>query len=187
MAFPQKRWLSFTKTLTKLTKIYFQNILNKFLKNDIIIYGAKSTYIMGVEFIMDTIIVIMLKNKETGFLEKELSSITLEKNDEFILNVFAVEEQSGTYLHIRLTTDRDVADWEYNAILDFYDIECFKDKVTDIFEIEESYNPSWEVVVKYTEDDEKLRSITEDILEIHRKELYDVYETIIDKESEYSE
>jgi disulfide oxidoreductase YuzD len=129
----------------------------------------------------------MLKNKETGILEKELSSITLDKNDEFILNVFAVQEQECIYVHIRLTTDKDTQDWEYNAILDYYDTEVFKDKVISISEIEESYNPSWEVVVKYTEDDEKLREITEELLEIHRKELYDVYKIIADKETEYSE
>ena len=33
----------------------------------------------------ETVFVIMLKNKETGFLEKELGSLNINKNDELVL------------------------------------------------------------------------------------------------------
>ena len=35
----------------------------------------------------DTIIVIMLKNKNTGFLEKELASLDLVENVDYIVNI----------------------------------------------------------------------------------------------------
>lgn len=144
--------------------------------------------LLGVDFInMDTIIVIMTKNKETGFLEKELSSITLDKNDEFILNLYACEEPNETFLHIKLTTDKDVENWEYNAILDYYDTQIFNDYVISISELEESYNPEWEVVIKYDSDEISLQEKISKLLEIHKKELYDVYEAIAGKESEYNE
>ena len=136
---------------------------------------------------MDTVIVIMLKNSSTGFLEKELSSITVEKNDEFILNLFAIEENGGTYLHIRVTTDKETKDWEYNAILDFYDTDVFKSVAVSASEMEESCDPSWEIIVEYTDDTDKLTECVSNILAVHRKELYEVYEIIADKESEYSE
>lgn len=65
----------------------------------------------------ETVFVIMLKNKETGFLEKELGSLNINKNDEYIVNLFVLKEDDGKKLHLRISTDRDVEDWEYGAFL----------------------------------------------------------------------
>ena len=46
----------------------------------------------------ETVFVIMLKNKETGFLEKELGSLNINKNDEYI----AVFTNKGTAKRIKL-------------------------------------------------------------------------------------
>ena len=41
----------------------------------------------------ETVFVIMLKNKETGFLEKELGSLNINKNDEYIVNLFSIKRR----------------------------------------------------------------------------------------------
>lgn len=134
----------------------------------------------------DTIIVIMLKNKNTGFLEKELASLDLTENVEYIVNIFAVDEEDGRKLHIKLSTERNVEDWEYSAIYDYYDPECFDDKAV-VIDADDDYNPVWELIIDYNEDISVLEEEVAELLEIHKREIEDVFETIKDKESEYTD
>lgn len=133
----------------------------------------------------DTVIVIMLKNPKTGFLEKELASLALKENEKLIVNIFAQEENEKLKTHIKVTTDKDVSDWEYDAVFDYYDADIFKSLAENIIEVQECYNPTWEIIFEYTDDKEELEEKIKKILEIHRNELEDVYETIKDKEDEY--
>lgn len=128
----------------------------------------------------ETVIVIMLKNKETGFLEKEIGSLDIINNEEYLVNIYVMDDM----LYIRLSTGRDVEDWEYSAIYDYYDSECFNG-VADIKECDDDYNPVWEVCTEFNGDLVVTEQIVNNILEIHTKELSDVFETIADKESEY--
>lgn len=134
----------------------------------------------------ETIIVIMLKDKNTGFLEKELASLDLTENVEYIVNIFAVDEEEGRKLHIKLSTERNVEDWEYSAIYDYYDTECFAGRA-EVIDADDDYNPVWEVVIDYKEDIAVLADNVAELLAIHRKEIEDVFETIKDKESEYTD
>ena len=94
----------------------------------------------------------MLKNKETGFLEKELGSLNINKNDEYIVNLFVLKEDDGKKLHLRISTDRDVEDWEYGAIFDNYNYDSYGDNVIEIDEIDNDYNPVWEIVIDYDDN-----------------------------------
>ena len=123
----------------------------------------------------ETVFVIMLKNKETGFLEKELGSLNINKNDEYIVNLFVLKEDDGEKLHLRISTDRDVEDWEYGAIFDNYNYDSYGDNVIEIDEIDNDYDDNLSVVEERVAE----------ILEIHSNELKRVYEEIKDKESEY--
>ena len=134
----------------------------------------------------DTIIVIMLKNKNTGFLEKELASLDLTENVEYIVNIFAVDEEDCRKLHIKLSTERDVADWEYSAIYDYYDTDSFNGKA-QVIDADDDYNPVWELVIDYVDDIPILEEKVAELLAIHKKEIEDVFETIKDKESEYTD
>jgi hypothetical protein len=134
---------------------------------------------------METVVVIMLKDKKTGFLDKELCSLSLTKNEEYIINVFVTEEEDGRELHLRLSTERDVADWEYSAIFDYYDTERFAEVTDKIFEIDDYFNPAWELVLPYSDEPAEVEEKVVKILELHHTELSDVYNVIADKESEY--
>ena len=132
----------------------------------------------------DTVIVIMLKNKNTGFLEKELESLDIKENAGYIVNIFAIDEDGGRKLHIKLSTEKDVEDWEYSAIYDYYDTDCFKG-IADVKDADDDYNPVWEVIIDYSSDVPLLEDKVSEILAVHKKEIEDVFETIKDKESEY--
>ncbi len=136
---------------------------------------------------MDTIIVIMQKDNKTGFLDKELASLTLNENENLIVNLFAAEENEVLKMHIKLSTDKDVADWEYSAIFDYYDTDILKEYAENIIEEEDYYNPTWEIIFNYTDDLSELEEKITKILSLHKKELDDVYKIIKDKESEYNE
>jgi hypothetical protein len=141
----------------------------------------------AMESIGDTVIVIMSKNKETGFLEKEIGNYTVSENDNFIVNVYALEEAGLYKVHIKISTDKEVEDWEFSAIYDYYDDEAIKTLVTEIIEIEDCYNPTWEVVFDFIDSQQAMEDKIEAILECHKNELLEVYETIKDKKSEYVE
>ena len=55
-------------------------------------YKAMKDGRLNMENIDETFIVIMLKDKETGFLEKELGSYAVDDKDGLIYNTYAVEE-----------------------------------------------------------------------------------------------
>ncbi len=134
----------------------------------------------------ETIIVVMLKDKNTGFLEKELLSLDITENVEYIVNIFALDEEDGRKLHIKLSTKRDVLDWEYSAIYDYYDTDCFSG-IAEVREADDDYNPVWEVVTDYIDNADELAEKTAEILSAHKHEIEDVFEAIKDKESEYSD
>lgn len=137
---------------------------------------------------MDTVVVIMQKDRKSGFLEKELASLNIENNENLIVNIFAMEEENtDMLLHIKVSTDRDVLDWEYSAIFDYYDKDIYGEKVKNITEIDDDYNPTWEIIMDYDNDILSLEDKVTEILEIHKNELEDVYNTIKDKESEYTD
>ena len=123
--------------------------------------------------------------QETGFLEKELGSLNINKNDEYIVNLFVLKEDDGKKLHLRISTDRDVEDWEYGAIFDNYNYDSYGDNVIEIDEIDNDYNPVWEIVIDYDDNLSVVEERVAEILDIHSNELKRVYEEIKDKESEY--
>ncbi len=137
---------------------------------------------------MDTVIVIMLKNKNTGFFEKELISLTLTQYDEFIVNLFAEEETNEKIdIHMKLSTQRDVLDWEYAAIYDCYDIDIDDNDIKSVEEVDDCFNPTWEFVFNYKDDSDYMENIVSKILLAHKEELDKVYEIIKNKEKEYNE
>ncbi len=133
----------------------------------------------------DTVIVIMLKDKETGFFEKELGCYKIDKNDEFIYNTFAYEENDGFKVLMKLTCDREVSDWEFDAIFDYYDTETLLPFVTSIKEEEDCYNPTWNVTFDFLDNIEAMEEKISGILNVHANELKTVYEAIADKKDEY--
>lgn len=135
---------------------------------------------------MDTVFVIMLKDKKTGFLEKELGSLSLTENDNYIVNMFVMEQEQGEKLYIRLSTGCDVADWEYSAIYDYYDSQALEELGAVVEEADDDYNPVWQIVIDYNGDMAETEKMVSDILLIHHNEMVDVFEAIKDKESEYT-
>ncbi len=136
----------------------------------------------------ETLIIIMLKNKRTGFFEEELGAFSLLELENYLVNIYGEEDdKKEIMITMGLTTERDVLDWEYNAILDYYDEKKIKllEEIITFKEEEDSYNPTWIITFKYEEDIVKMRNILIKILNTHKKELEDVYKEVKNREEEY--
>ena len=134
----------------------------------------------------DTVIVIMLKDKETGFLEKELSSYNVSLNENLIYNTYATEKEDGSIeVFMRLTCDRELSDWEYDAVFDYYDDEVLKPYVSSIEENDDFFNPCWDIAFEFLDNQHEMEEKIDKLLTLHRDELLSVYEAIADKRNDY--
>lgn len=131
----------------------------------------------------ETVIVIMLKDEKTGFLEKELGAYSVPENGELLLNIYA----EGEKVVLRLSCEKELQDWEYDAVYDYYDTETVGALVDSIAEEDGHYNPVWVVTVPFSEQQETMEERLADILQAHREELLSVYDAIKDKEDDYRE
>ena len=86
---------------------------------------------------------------------------------------------------MKITCDRDVEDWEFDAVYDYYDAEAILEEVELIEEEDECFNPTWNIKFSFIDDISIMESKIKRILSIHKKELESVYETISDKRDEY--
>ncbi len=128
-------------------------------------------------------VVIMIKDNKTGFLDSELESYEIENNN-LIYSVYATKEDTGIYIHLKLTVDKEIEDWEYNAILDYYDTEIYDD-VISVKEEEDTFDPIWEVILKFNENKEIMENKLKSICSKHKEELEEVFSEIKDLKSEY--
>lgn len=132
-------------------------------------------------------VIIMKKDSETGFLDKELGSYMIKEHGDYIDSIYVLELDGKNIAHMRISTDFDVQDWQYSAIYDYYDEDKVKDleDVLSIEAIEEEFNPLWEVRFVLPEIEEAAEEMMVRILTSHKNELDEVLEEIKDKEEEY--
>ena len=135
----------------------------------------------------ETLIVIMEKNMETGFLEKELGSYAVpDELQAYLYNTYAELQEDGTYVvYMKITCPNEVEDWEYSAIYDYYDTETLSPFVSSITEDEDNYNPTWIISFDFSEDISVMEIKIAEILSLHKTELDSVFEAIADKKDEY--
>ncbi|MFV0441407.1 MAG: DUF6762 family protein [Lachnospirales bacterium] len=135
----------------------------------------------------ETVIVIMLKEKETGFFCKEICSIAVGDFEVYIQNINAQYFDNDIMLNMLVTTNRDVEDWEFDAILDSYESSAVtqNENVISMGEVEDSYNPTWSIIIKYNENmnEEQIEKMINEIIELHVKELEETYIAIKDLET----
>ncbi|MCL2617812.1 MAG: hypothetical protein FWD98_02040 [Defluviitaleaceae bacterium] len=138
-------------------------------------------------------LVIMLRNSATGFLETEYAAMPLAEIGEteaLLVNVFAAQGEGGVNIHMKVSTPEDVANWQYNAIYDYYDTEVFARDAASVLEVEDVVNPTWEIVFAWADAERggaELARKVRAMLEIHRAELDDTLRVIADKEGDYAD
>ena len=111
----------------------------------------------------ETTIVIMLKDEETGFLDKELGSYSVPERAELIWSIYVKSNE----VVLRLSCNRELEDWEYEAVFDYYDTEPVGALVDTIIEEEGHCDPVWIVGFPFIEDQDAMEGKLAEILQAH--------------------
>lgn len=132
-------------------------------------------------------IVLMLKEKESGFLTKELGCYTVNGKESLLDRIYGEETADGIVVYMALGCEKEAEDWEYDAIFDYYDADVLQDLVDTVEEEEGHLNPVWIVTFPFLEETEAMEQRLSAILQTHDTELQSVYAAIVDKKDDYCE
>jgi hypothetical protein len=130
-------------------------------------------------------LLLMKKDKDTGFLIEEVGSYKIHNHIEYIDKIFLVEESDKLIINLTLTTKEIEEDWKFYGILDLYNEDVFSDKICEIEESTDDYNPKWVLKIQYSDNYEKIENLLNEILAIHVAELERIIPLI--NEEDYAE
>lgn len=126
-------------------------------------------------------LVIMQKDKETGYLIKELGSYQAGDGAKYVTKL---HETDGDVI-LYFDTNRDVSEWEYSAIYDLLDYDLFRNSSLDIEDVDDEYNPSWKVILKYKDEHNEMKEDLDKVCSIIEEAMDKVFNDIQGKEEEY--
>ena len=126
-------------------------------------------------------LVLMEKDKETGFITKELGSFEVEEGALYVVKLYVIDNVVNQYFE----TNKDVEEWEYSAIFDLFNQEAFVEAGFEIKEDEEEYNPTYILKMPYIDDYSQMKESLNKALSIIKAEMENVFEAIKGKEEEY--
>lgn len=126
-------------------------------------------------------LVLMKKDKETGFIEKELGSFKVDEKALYVTKLFVIDNEVNMYFD----TNKDVEEWEYSAIYDLFNKELFEEAGFKIEEELEEYNPTFILNFEYKEKYEEMNELIQKAVNLISIEMSNVFENIKGKEEEY--
>ncbi|MCI5727162.1 MAG: hypothetical protein MR274_06565 [Clostridium sp.] len=126
-------------------------------------------------------LVLMEKDKETGFITKELGSFEVEEGALYVVKLYVIDNVVNLYFD----TNKDVEEWEYSAIFDLFNQDAFVEAGFEIEEDEEEYNPTYILKMPYIDDYSQMKESLNKALSIIKAEMENVFEAIKGKEEEY--
>lgn len=128
-------------------------------------------------------LVLMEKDKETGFITKELGSFSVNEGALHVRKFFV----DGDIVNLYFDTNKDVSEWEYSAIYDLFNAKAFEEEGFELSEDLDEYNPTFIVKFKYDDDHNKIQENVTKIVDLIEKEMIEVFKNIEGKEEEYKE
>lgn len=128
-------------------------------------------------------LVLMEKDKDTGFISKELGSFSVDEGALFVRKFFVEDGVVNLYFD----TNKDVEEWEYSAIYDLFNEDGFKEKGYELEEDLEEYNPTFIIKFEYDEEYSKIQEKLNEIIGLIKIEMENVFKNIEGKEEEYKE
>ena len=128
-------------------------------------------------------LVLMEKDKETGFIKSELGSFEVNEGALFVKKLYVLEDTVYMYFD----TNKNVEEWEYSAIYDLFNEKAFTERGYNLEEDLEEYNPTFIIKYKYEDDYSIMKEKIQECVAIIQKEMDNVFEAIKGKEAEYQE
>ena len=116
-------------------------------------------------------LILMMKEKETGFLVETIGSYEIHNNMEYIDKIYAMQDGDLYYIYLTLTTKEIEEDWKYSGIFDLYNEAIFSDRICEIEELSGDYNPKWILKIEYSDDHVRTEQLLNEVLNIHVAEV----------------
>ena len=126
-------------------------------------------------------LVLMEKDKETGFITKELGSFEVNEGALYVKKLFVLDNEVNLYFD----TNKDVEEWEYSAIYDLFNIKRFEEEGFIIGEELDEYNPTFILKFPYKEEHLEMKDVFDKAVELINEEMEKVFLAIEGKEEEY--
>lgn len=126
-------------------------------------------------------LVIMEKDKETGYIKKELGSFEVTEGAVYVTKLYEIDG----IVYLYFDTDKDVEEWEYSAIYDLFNTEVFEEAGFKISEDDEEYNPTFILEMPYKEEHSDMKELLDKAVELIEQEMHNVFNAIQGKEEEY--
>lgn len=127
-------------------------------------------------------LVLMEKDKGTGFITKELGSFQVSDGALYVKKLFVVDEVVNLYFD----TNKDVEEWEYSAIYDVFNYEAFVKEEFEIEDVLDEYNPTFLIKFKYVDDYEFIKERITRCVELIEDSMESAFKDIVGKEEEYN-
>ena len=126
-------------------------------------------------------LVLMEKDKETGFITKELGSFEVSEGALYVKKFFVLNEEVNLYFD----TNKDVEEWEYSAIYDVFNYDSFVKEEFEIEDVLDEYNPTFLIKFKYVDDYAFMKERISKCVNIIEDVMEKAFKDIEGKEEEY--
>ncbi|MDB1942152.1 DUF6762 family protein [Clostridium tertium] len=127
-------------------------------------------------------LVLMEKDKDTGFITKELGSFQVSEGALYVKKLFVVNEVVNLYFD----TNKDVEEWEYSAIYDVFNYDAFIKEEFEIEDVLDEYNPTFLIRFEYVDDYEVMKERITRCVELIEDSMENAFKDIVGKEEEYN-
>ena len=127
-------------------------------------------------------LVLMEKDKDTGFITKELGSFQVSEGALYVKKLFVVNEVVNLYFD----TNKDVEEWEYAAIYDVFNYDAFIKEEFEIEDVLDEYNPTFLIKFEYVDDYEVMKERITRCVELIEDSMENAFKDIVGKEEEYN-
>ena len=127
-------------------------------------------------------LILMEKDKETGFVVKEIGSYNVSEGAEYIKSFYVLDDK----VYIKFDTNKDVEEWEYSAIYDVFNMNLFEEEGFEIEEVEDEYNPTYLVKFKYEDNREYISEKLALCIDLIEEAMKKAFSDIEGKEEEYN-
>ena len=124
----------------------------------------------------------MEKDKDTGFITKELGSFQVSEGALYVKKLFVVNEVVNLYFD----TNKDVEEWEYSAIYDVFNYDAFIKEEFEIEDVLDEYNPTFLIKFEYVDDYEVMKERITRCVELIEDSMENAFKDIVGKEEEYN-
>ncbi|WP_097032666.1 DUF6762 family protein [Clostridium tertium] len=127
-------------------------------------------------------LVLMEKDKDTGFITKELGSFQVSEGALYVKKLFVVNEVVNLYFD----TNKDVEEWEYSAIYDVFNYDAFIKEEFEIEDVLDEYNPTFLIKFEYVDDYEVMKERITRCVELIEDSMENAFKDIVGKKEEYN-